>query len=234
MRFDFAFFVESFFEIWKAAPLTLALTFGGFILGFVIALFCAVLIYFDVPVIKRIIQFFISFCRGTPMVLQIYLIYYALPYILQLIVNALGGTIDTSNIPTIILVIIALGLNRAAYLTETIRSGLVAVSKGEIEAAYTIGMTTPQVLRFIIIPQALKICIPNFSTNLINILHGSSLAFYASMLEMTGTANILAQDNWKYYETFLASGLIYWLFTILIELATYAIERKMSHYEKIA
>ena len=234
MRFDVAFFIESFFKIWQAAPLTLELTLGGFGLGFLLALICAILLYFNVPVAKQIIQFVVSFARGTPMILQIYLIYYALPYFLQLIVEKMGGTFDGGSIPTLLLVIIALGINRAAYLTETIRSGIEAVGKGEIEAAYSIGMTTMQVLRYITIPQALKICIPNFSTNFINILHGSSLAFYASLLEMTGTANILAQNNWKYFETFLASGLIYWLLTILVELITYGIERRMSRHERIA
>lgn len=232
MRFDIGFFADSFLKIWEAVPLTLELTIGGFALGFLIALLCAVLIYFKIPFITQVLKFLISFVRGTPMVLQIYIIYYALPYFIQVIADKLGSDIDPYKIPTIILVIIALGLNRAAYLTETIRSGIEAVSKGEIEAAYSVGMTTVQVLKQIIIPQAIRICIPNFSTNLINILHGSSLAFYATLLEMTGTANILAQENWKYFETFLAAGIIYWLLTIIVELATFGLEKRLNRHNR--
>ncbi len=232
MRFDFSFFLEAFIYIWRAVPLTLQLTIGGFGLGFILAILCALVINFNIMGLKQILQFFISFVRGTPMVLQIYIIYYALPYVVQLIVEKLGGTFRGNQIPTILLVIIALALNRAAYLTETIRSGIQAVSREEIEAAYSIGMTTGQVLRFVTLPQTMRICLPNFSTDLINILHGSSLAFYATLVEMTGTANIFAQDNWRYFETFLAAGLIYWMLTIIIELITHHLERRLNRHER--
>lgn len=233
MRFDFSFFLEAFFYIWRAVPLTLQLTIGGFVLGFLLAFLCALAINFNLWGLKQFLQFLISFVRGTPMVLQIYIIYYAVPFLVQLIVEQLGGSFSGNQIPTILLVIIALALNRAAYLTETIRSGLEAVNKGEIEAAYSIGMTTGQVLRFVTLPQAIRICLPNFSTNLINILHGSSLAFYATLLEMTGTANIFAQENWRYFETFLAAGLIYWILTILIEVLTQMLENRLNRHERL-
>lgn len=233
MRFDFSFFMEAFIYIWRAVPLTLELTIGGFGLGFILALISALVINFNIPGLKQLLQFTISFVRGTPMVLQIYIIYYALPYLVQLIVEKFGGTFSGNQIPTILLVIIALAMNRAAYLTETIRSGIEAVGKGEIEAAYSIGMTTPQVLRFVTLPQTIRICLPNFSTNFINILHGSSLAFYATLLEMTGTANVFAQENWRYFETFLAAGLIYWILTIIIEVITQVLERRLNRHERM-
>ena len=113
----------------------------------------------------------------------------------------------------------------SAYLAETIRGGLNSLGRSEIEAAMSIGMTGGQVLRRIIIPQVLVISIPNFSSHLIGIIQATSLAFYVTLVEITGTARIMAMDNWNYYEAYLATGLIYWLLTISVEIITFIIEK---------
>ncbi|MDO4623083.1 MAG: amino acid ABC transporter permease [Eubacteriales bacterium] len=234
MIFDLKFFAESFWAIFCAIPKSLYLTVCGFALGLVLAFLFAVCIRANVPVLKQIVQFLISVMRGTPTILQIYIAYYVIPIIIVDIAGLFGKTMEQSDIPVALLVIFALGFNRAGYLAETIRSGLAAVSKAELEAAHSIGLSTLQTLRFVILPQTIRICLPNFSTNLINILHASSLAFYVTLIEMTGTANLMAEDNWKYFESFVAVGLLYWAITALIEVLTHLLENRLSRHEKMA
>lgn len=231
MKIDIPFFFESFLYIWKAVPLTLELTAFSFLFGFLIALVFALALNSKIKVLSNTVNAILSVLRGTPAILQIYIIYYAFPFVLQSVFAVFGIKIEPSDIPTMFLVVLALGLNRSAYLTATIRSGIAALNPGEIEAAYTIGMTHFQVLFAFIIPGTIQVCLRNLSTNLINLLHGTSLAFYATLLEIMGTANILAQDNWKYFETFLAAGLIYWILTILIEIATHYADNHAKRHE---
>lgn len=123
-------------------------------------------------------------------------------------------------------VIIAFSLNVAAFLSETIRSGIMSVNKGEIEAAYSVGMTTFKVFKRIILPQALVTSIPNFCNTSIGLLHGTALAFYISVIEMTGEANISAENNWKYFEAYVAAAIIYWGVSIVFE----QVARGLEHY----
>lgn len=230
MKFHVHFFLECIPKLIKAVPLTLYLTIWAFIVGLIFGLILAVIRYKKIPVLNEIARFYVSFIQGTPVMLQLYLVYYVLPYVIGLILNGMGFRFSASMIPVSILVIIALALNVAGFMAETIRGGLNALGEGEIEAAYSIGMTTPMVYRRVIIPEVFVLSIPNLSTNLINILHESSLAYFVTLLEVTGTARILAHNNWFYFESFAASGVIYWVLTAIIELVTMGLEKAVQHH----
>jgi His/Glu/Gln/Arg/opine family amino acid ABC transporter permease subunit len=225
MNFNVDFFMEALWELREAIPLTLQLTIYAFVIGLIFALLLSIVRYKDIPVLRRIAQFYVSFIRGTPIMLQLYMVYYILPYALQVLLNGMGIPFAVNMLSTKALVVTALALNIAGFLAETIRGGLTALGRSEIEAAYSIGMKTGMVYRRIIIPQVAVLCIPNFSTNIIGILHASSLAYFVSLLELTGTARVLAHNNWNYFEAFAASGVIYWGLTVLIELGTVVLER---------
>ncbi len=230
MIVDVEFLIEAFTAICKSIPVTLELAVFSFVIGFVAAVCIALVIYYQVRILEKVFRFYISVIRGTPLMLQLYIIYYAIPMLVDTLCEGRGWAFRSSMIPTMTLVILALSLHISAYLAETIRSGIMSVSVGEIEAAYTIGMKNLMIIRRVILPQAFRVCIPNFSTQFINILHGSSLAFYVTVLEITGTAQILAQDNWKYFETYLAAGLIYWILTIIVEIITHFIEKTLHKH----
>lgn len=209
-------------------PVTLGLTLASTVLGFFFGLLDAIIIRYKVKILKPIVVGSISFLRGTPIILQMYVIYYLLPIFYDTLAEARGWNFRSNQIPISFMVILALSLNLSAYLAETIRSGLEAVSKGEIEAAYSLGMTEGMVFHRIIFPEAIRIFIPNFSSNLINCLHGTSLAFFLSLVEITGKANILAQYNWRYLEAFLGAGLLYWGITMGIEVLTHFAEKHLN------
>ncbi len=228
MVFDVQFCIDAFWALWKAVPLTLYLTVLSFGLGLLGGLLLAIIRYKNIRGLNQLVKFYVSFVRGTPVMLQLYMIYYILPYLIKLVLALFGYDFDISRLSPKLLVIIALSFNMAGFLAETIRGGLNALGRAEIEAGYSIGMTSFMVYRRIVIPQVFVLCIPNFSQNLITILHASSLAYFVTLLEVTGTAKILAHNNWNYFEAFVASGIIYWILTIAIELLTNMIERVLS------
>ncbi|UUZ97113.1 amino acid ABC transporter permease [Paenibacillus sp. P25] len=134
--------------------------------------------------------------------------------------------------PLITFVLIAFSLNSGAYMSEAIRSGILSVSSGQMEAAYSVGMTTAQGLRRVLIPQALMASLPNLLHKFIGLLHGSSLAFTISLVELNGKANIVATSNLKFLEAFIAAALIYWGLTFLAEKLTALLEKRLNLYNK--
>lgn len=224
MKFNIEFCLKVIEKCISAVPLTLYLTLWAFIFGMILALIIALVRYKNVPILRKVFQLYVSFIRGTPVMLQLYIVYYMIPIAIDSVLIRTNIAFRTNQIEIKVLVLIALALNVSAYLSEIIRGGLISLGKGEIEAAYSVGMTDSMVIRRIIIPHVFVLCIPNFSANLISVLQASSLAYFVSLREVTGTAKIMASSNWKYFEAFVATGVVYWVLTVMIELITYLIE----------
>jgi L-cystine transport system permease protein len=230
--FDFPIFLQGFISLVKKVPMTLAVTGVSIGFGFVVGVLFALIKIHKVRILYHIVNGLMSFLRGTPVILQLYLGYYVIPLFYDMLARHFGWTFRSYQIPIFVIVVFALGLNLSAFLSETIRSGLEAVDKGEIEAGYSLGMTGGMVFRRVIFPEAIRIFIPNFSTNLIASLHSSSLAFFVTLVEITGQANIFAQFNWRYLEVFLGAGILYWAITIVIETLTHLAERYLNRADR--
>lgn len=127
---------------------------------------------------------------------------------------------------------IAFSITAGAYLSEVVRSGLLAVDKGQIEAAYAVGMTTTQAIRRIVFPQAFAILLPNLSNGTISMLHGSTLAFTVSVVDINAKSQIIASSNWKFFESYIAAAVIYWGLTFLIERMTAMAEKRIQTYNR--
>ena len=225
MDFNWSFFWEVMRESGKAVPLTLSIALWSFFFGLLIALVIAILRYKKIFILDKIASFYVSFIRGTPVILQLYLVYYIIPAIIDNFMIRHNFAFRMNQVDIKTLVILTLSINMSAYLAETLRGGLASLGKSEIEAALSVGMTGGQVMRRIVIPQVLVLSIPNFSSHLIGIIQATSLAFYVTLVEITGTARIMAMDNWNYYEAYAATGVIYWLLTIAVELVTFIVEK---------
>lgn len=232
MVIDFPFIWVAFKEIAKAIPLTLMLAIVPVVVGFFIGLAVALIREYKVKGLYPIANGYVSFFRGTPAILHIMLIYYGTPLIIDFIINSLNLPFQTNSIPILLFVLFALSLTAGSYLSEIIRSGITSVAKGQMEAAYSMGMSTFQAMRRILFPQALDKSIPNLTNISIGFLHLSSIAFLVSQKELTGTANIVASSNFKFLEAFIAAGLIYWGLSILMEGISYLIERRVKEYSK--
>ena len=159
----------------KKIPITLELAGLAFLVSIVVGLLIAVIRYKKVKILSPIATAFLSLMRGTPMLIQLYVAYYGIPAILR-IFNSWGANIDVNIIPKMVYAFVALGLYQAAFTSEIFRAALESVDKGEIEAATAMGMTYPQVLRRIIVPEALENALPGICNSVIGLVKGTSLA----------------------------------------------------------
>jgi len=232
LTIDIPFIWTALKEIIKALPVTMMLTIIPLIAGFAIGLMVALIRVYKVRILNPIANGYVSFLRGTPIIMHIMLIYFGLPLFIDAAAEMFGLRGQSQLIPISIFVLFALSLSAGAYLSEAIRSGISSISKGQTEAAYSVGMNTFQMMTRIVLPQALAQSIPNLTNIFIGFLHTSSIAFIVSQKELTGAANIVASTNLKFLEAFIAAGLIYWLLTILAESISSFIEKKATAYVK--
>lgn len=215
-------------ELLKYLPMTLEITILSMILGLIIGLGLAIVKIKQVPILKHIIAIFVSFTRGTPIIVQLYLTYYGVPILLKYYNYYNGTNYNLNNIPSLLFVLVAFSLNEAAYNSENIRAAIQSIDKGQIEAANSLGMTYFQVLKRIIIPEAFVVSLPTLGNALIGLLKGTSLAFVCSVVEMTAEGKILAGANYRYFEVYISLAIIYWVLTIIIEQGIKLIEKKIS------
>lgn len=146
---------------------------------------------------------YVQFVRGTPVLVQLFLIYYGLP------------TFEI-RLDSLTAAIIGLGLNSAAYQAEYFRGAIQSISRGQMLAARAIGMTNLQAIRYVILPQALRIVIPPWSNELIYTLKYSSVAFIIGAPELMATGQIIASRNFRYFEVFLIVAFIYLVCVLVI------------------
>ncbi|MBE5101991.1 amino acid ABC transporter permease [Priestia aryabhattai] len=232
MIIDVPFIWTAFVEILKALPLTLLITIGPLLGGLLIGIAVAAVRINSVKIITPIANVYVSFFRGTPAILHIMVIYLGFPLFINKLSSYYGWGFNANSIPIVVFVLIALSFTAGAYMSEIIRSGLLAVEKGQIEAAYAIGMNRFQSMKRIVFPQAFALSLPNLCNIFIGFLHTSSIAFIVSQKELNGAANIVASNNLKFLEAYIAASLIYWMLTMLIEGITALLERKLTVYNR--
>lgn len=232
MTIDVAFIGHALQEIFKVLPLTLFMTFTPVCLGILIGIIVAFVRLKQLKILAPLLNFYVSFFRGTPIIMHIMLIYFGIPIVVDAMAQALSLDFQSNKIPILFLVLLALTLSAGAYASEIIRSGILGVPQGQLEAAYAVGLTFSQAMRRLILPQAFSQSIPNFTNVFIGFLHATSLAFFVSIKELTGAANIVASVNLKFLEAFIAVGLIYWGVSIVVEWFAHQIEKRVTAYSK--
>ncbi|OKP89428.1 amino acid ABC transporter permease [Paenibacillus sp. P32E] len=195
---------------------------AGVLVGFLIALPRL----YKVPVLKTCAEIYISFFRGTPILIQLFLFYYGLPEILKLV------SVNVTRTPVLFFVILTYGLHTGAFMSEMIRASVTAVDRGQVEAAYATGMTSFQAFSRIVLPQALGIAIPVFSNLVIALLKDTSLAFTLGVMEMTGKAQTLGSISQHFIETYIALALIYLVISFTIEKLLLVAERRLLRHEE--
>lgn len=224
--FDFKYMIEIIPAILSGIPYTLSIALVAFCMGILIGLFGAFFKIYKVPVLKTLTGIYVSFGRGTPLVVQILLIYYAFPILIKLINQQFNTHIDISWIPAVVFMFVAYSLNAGAYLTESIRAAILAVDKGQLEAAQSVGMTMPQAMIRIVLPQAIRIELPVFANYFIGLLKDTSLAFTAAVPEIMGMAKIQAGRSSRFFEAYIDAALIYWGLCIILERVVAYLEKR--------
>lgn len=215
-------------QLLKYLPVTLELTAISMLAGLLLGLLLAIIRMKRIPVLVQLSTVFISFTRGTPILVQLYMSYAGIPLLLKYYNYYHDTGYNVNSIPSIFYVLLALSLNEAAYSSEVIRAALQSVDKGQIEAAQSLGMTYGQVLRRIILPEAFVVALPTLGNALIGLMKGTSLAFVCSVVEMTAQSRILTGNNLRFFESYCSLALIYWGLTILIERVIAYLEKRLD------
>ena len=224
--FDFQFMVKIIPSILRGIPYTLGIAVVGFGFGLILGLFGALFRIYRTPVLHRLTGVYVSFIRGTPLVVQILLIYYAFPILLKVINQQFGTNFNVSWIPAVIFMFVAYSLNAGAYLTESIRASILAIDKGQMEAALSVGMSMRQAMVRIVLSQAARISLPIFANFFIGLLKDTSLAFTAAVPEIMGQAKIQAGRASRFFEAYIDAALIYWIICFILERIVARIEKK--------
>jgi putative S-methylcysteine transport system permease protein len=200
-------------------PLTLFMAAAAMAFALVLASLLAVERVIRVPGLDWLVVLFISFFRGTPLLVQLFLFYYGLPQVLPFLTQMNGVTAA----------ILGLTLHFAAYMAEAIRAAITGVDRSQWEAAQSIGMTQGQMMRRIILPQAARIAAPTLVNYFIDMIKSTSLAFTLGVTEMMGAAQKEASGSFLYFEAFLVVAVIYW---IMVEVLSQGQKRLEVHLNR--
>ncbi len=231
---DWQFMVTVTPALLRALPVTLELTAVSLVLALALALALALIRVFRVPGLRQAAAVYISFMRGTPLLVQIYLAYYGLPKVLNWLHDVHGWSLDVSGIPAIAFVFLALTLNVAAYSSETFRAAIEAVPAGQLKAALALGFRPGQAMRVIVLPQAFAIALPSLGNTAIALLKDTSLAFLVSVVELMGEAKIQAARGLQFFEVYIVAALVYWVVCIGIEWMLARLELRIRPQERKA
>lgn len=194
---------------------TIPLTVISFAIALVIATATALVQFTGVPVLKQLARFYIWVVRGTPLLVQLYVVFYGLP--------DLGVLLDP--FPAAVIVF---SINTGAYAAESIRAALEAVPRGQIEAGYCVGMTYAQVMRRIVLPQAMRTAFPPLSNELIALVKDTSLAANITVLEMLMATQQIISRTYEALPLYLEVALIYLLFSTVLTWLQHVGEKKLA------
>ena len=187
-------------------PLTLQLASLGMVLALILACLFAVIRVLKVPVLNQFTIVFISFFRGTPLLVQLFLFYYGLPQLFSAL-TVIDGITAT---------IMGLTMHFSAYMAESIRAAIVGVDRSQTEAALSIGMTNGQLMRRIILPQATRVALPTLMNYFIDMIKATSLAFTLGVTELMGATQKEASGSFLYFEAFIVAAVMYWIVVELL------------------
>jgi polar amino acid transport system permease protein len=226
-RFDIPFMRLWFPYLLTGVPLTLGICLGGIALALPLALLGALGRLSKNAVARGVSNFYVSFIRGTPLIVQIFFIYFGLP---QLAFTP-GAPSWLSRILVLDIIfagILALGINYGAYETEIFRAGIQSVGHGQIEAAHALGMSGGQTTRRIVLPQAIRVIIPATGNDFISMLKDSALVGLAGTPELFFRATNLGRSQAHGFEAFAVAALIYWILTSVFSFFQKRLEGRMS------
>lgn len=216
---DFSFLSKYNMFFINGAKLTLFLAFFTVLFGSILGLLLSLMKLSNSKVLKAISSTYIEFVRGTPILVQLYIVYYGLP--------SLG-----IEFPDVLAGIITLSLNSAAYVAEIIRAGISAVDKGQMEAARSLGMSNAQAMRHIIIPQAFKNILPALGNEFIVVVKESSIVSVIGIHELMYNADTVRGNTFRPFEPLIIAALLYFVMTFTLSKALGVVERRMKVSDK--
>ena len=211
---------DSFWKILlPGLTMTIPLTILSFAIGMVIAIVVAMIQVANIRVLKQLSRFYIWIIRGTPLLVQLYVVFYGLPN-LGILINPFPAAV------------LVFSISIGAYDAETMRAAIESVSSGQMEAGYCVGMSYWQIMRRIILPQALRTAFPSLSNSLIGLVKDTSLASNITVLEMLMATQRIIARTYEPLALYLEVGVIYLIFSTILTGLQAVGEKRLSKYGK--
>ena len=220
---DLDYIAKTFLETLKGVPTALIIMIIAMVLSFVPALFLALGQIYKVKGVRTFSLVYLAFIRATPPILLILFFYSLFPSLLNQFLKSIGSDVDIFKLNPIYYAFIIYSLMTTGSLSEILRSAILTVDKGQLEAAQAIGLTSSQAYVRIVFPQALRSALPNLANLVINIVKGTSLVFVMTIKDITAIARVEASYGYQYFESYfviflqyiIICGLIQWGFSLL-------------------
>ncbi|EJK83653.1 amino acid ABC transporter permease [Rhizobium sp. AP16] len=212
-------------ELFKALPLTLAITFTAMVVGFVLALIATTFRVRRIPVVSQLADLYVSYARSVPVVLQLFVAFYGLPLVVGLL------KIDDFVSPNVA-AMLGLSLYHGGYLSEVLRPAYLAVERGQHDAADSLGYSFRQKLARVVGPQAVHIALPGYGNSIIYLIHNVALVMYIGAADVMATAHLVMQRDYNQYqfETYLVLAVTYSLLCLAAWLIVRFFEKRNSKF----
>ncbi|MBF1721914.1 amino acid ABC transporter permease [Streptococcus sp.] len=223
---DLNYIVNTFLVTLKGIPVTLIIMVVAILLSFIPALLLALGQIYKVRGVRTFSVVYLAFIRATPPILLILFFYSLFPSLLNQIFKSLGSQVDVFKFNPLYYAFIIYSLMTTGSLSEILRSAILTVDKGQLEAAQAIGLTNFQAYRRIVFPQALRSALPNLANLVINLVKGTSLVFVMTVKDITALAKIEASHSYQYSESYLVIFVIYLIICGLIQWIFRGLEKR--------
>ena len=214
--FNVMLFKNSFGQLAHGALVSLEVTLCALVIGLIGGTLLAIVCVYGNNLMRAFSHLYLTFFRGTPMLVQLMAIFFILPSC-GIVISAFWSAV------------IAIGLNSIAYVSQIIRTGIQAVSKGQQEAAQTLGFSSWQITRLIVLPQAFRTVLPTLGNELITLIKDSSLASVIGVAELTHEGSIIMNRTYDALTAYAGVALVYLVMTSVAALIVHAIEKRVSY-----
>lgn len=215
MMIDFNLIIEYLPILMQGLIITLQLAAIASCIGLILGTVFALMQTSHNRVLRSIVNVYVVIIRGTPMLIQILCAYFLLPQI-------------GIHIPAFWTAIIAIGLNSAAYISQVLRTGIAAVGRGQIEAAQVLGFSTPDTIRYIVLPQALRTTLPALGNEFVTLIKDSALASLIGVAELTKQANFVKSKTFDAITVYFAVAILYLMLTSTVSFLVARLEKRMN------
>ena len=220
MTFDFIWFMQLFPIVLSALGLTIEMSVLSLVFTLLLSVVVAIIRYYKVRGLFQLCGIYITVFRATPLVAQLFILYFGFPALIPAM-KAMSAVQTT---------ILALTLNTAAFMAETLRASIESVEDGQFEACYAMGMTKRQTMLRVILPQAFVVALPMLGNQFIGIVKGTALGFTIGLPDIMAKAKIEASLDLRFFEAYLCVTLIYLVLVICIEKIQGKIEKRLQKF----
>lgn len=211
MNFDVQVMLETILIVFRAVPRTFMMAVLILLVGILMGGLLALIKIRRIPVLTQLINVFISYARGVPLIVHLFVVLSILPDAASSFLRVFGLGLKPHEFPSSLIVLFTYSFLEAAVQSENIRGALQSIDSQQIEAGLSIGFTRKQTLRRIIIPQAAAVALPLFLNALLKIIKALSLAFTVGAIDILAQARFAAALSFRYLESYVAAALVYWI-----------------------